>query len=69
MASVSNAVENIVSAGGIVVSAQTDIPVGRVAVVRDPFGNQLVLLDLSKGRYVTDRDDRVIDVQRTKTED
>jgi hypothetical protein len=31
-----------------------DIPVGRVAVVADPFGNTLVLLDLSKGRYVTD---------------
>jgi hypothetical protein len=23
-------------------------------VVADPFGNSLVLLDLSKGRYVTD---------------
>ena len=31
-----------------------DIPVGRVAVVADPFGNTLVLLDLSRGRYVTD---------------
>ena len=31
-----------------------DIPVGRLAVVADPFGNILVLLDLSKGRYVTD---------------
>src|SRR5438874_1414896 len=26
----------------------------RLAVVADPFGNTLVLLDLSKGRYVTD---------------
>ena len=31
-----------------------DIPAGRVAVVADPFGNILVLVDLSKGRYVTD---------------
>jgi hypothetical protein len=31
-----------------------EIPVGRVAVVADPFGNPLVILDLSKGRYVTD---------------
>jgi hypothetical protein len=30
------------------------IPVCRVAVAADPFGNVLVLLDLSKGRYVTD---------------
>jgi hypothetical protein len=30
--------------------------VGRVAVVADPFGNRLTLLDLSKGRYLTDAD-------------
>lgn len=30
------------------------IPVGRVAVVADPFDNVLVLIDLSKGRYATD---------------
>lgn len=29
------------------------IPVGRVAVAADPFGNILAPLDLSKGRYVT----------------
>jgi hypothetical protein len=28
--------------------------VGRLAVVADPFDNVLVLIDLSKGRYVTD---------------
>jgi len=42
------------AAGGRVVTVPFDIPVGRVAVVADPFGNVLVLLDLSKGRYVTD---------------
>jgi hypothetical protein len=31
-----------------------DIPVGRVAVVADPFGNILVLIDLPKGHYVAD---------------
>jgi hypothetical protein len=36
-----------------------DIPVGRVAIVADPFGNVLVLIDLSKGRYVTDQAGRV----------
>lgn len=44
----------IAAAGGHVVTEPFDIPVGRVAVVADPFGNTLVLLDLSKGRYVTD---------------
>ena len=32
-----------------------DIPVGQVTVVADPFDNLLVLLDLSKGHYVTDK--------------
>lgn len=42
------------SAGGQLIAEPAEIPVGRVAVVADPFGNRLVLLDLSKGRYVTD---------------
>ena len=33
------------------VAAPFDLPVGRAAVVRDPFGNNLVLVDLSKGTY------------------
>jgi hypothetical protein len=37
-----------------VVTQPFDIPVGRIAVVQDPFGNTLVLLDLSKGYYVKD---------------
>lgn len=44
----------IEAAGGRVVTEPFDIPVGRAAVVADPFGNTLVLLDLSKGHYVTD---------------
>ncbi len=42
------------AAGGRIIVEPEDIPVGRVAVVADPFGNRLVLLDLSKGHYVTD---------------
>jgi hypothetical protein len=38
-----------------VVTGPFDIPVGRVAVVADPFGNVLVRVGLPKGRYVTDR--------------
>jgi hypothetical protein len=39
-----------------------DIPVGRLAVVQDPFGNVLVLIDLSKGTYTTDEDGSVTGV-------
>jgi NADPH2:quinone reductase len=53
----------IETAGGKVVEAPFDIPVGRLAVVADPFGNPLVLLDLSKGRYRTDEAGRVTGVE------
>ncbi|MET0694793.1 MAG: VOC family protein [Propionibacteriaceae bacterium] len=52
--SVDEAVADIVAAGGRVVVGSVAIPVGRLAVVADPFGNELVLLDLSAGRYRTD---------------
>jgi predicted enzyme related to lactoylglutathione lyase len=61
--SVSEAAETIVEAGGKVILQPTRIPVGQLAVVIDPFGNALVLLDLSAGRYVTDVDGRVLGVQ------
>ncbi len=40
--------------GGRVVAPPIDGPVGRITVVEDPFGNRLVLLDLSRGRYDPD---------------
>lgn len=56
--SVDAAVRAFVGAGGCVVSEPDDIPVGRVAVVRDSFGNELTLVDLSKGRYTVDASGR-----------
>jgi catechol 2,3-dioxygenase-like lactoylglutathione lyase family enzyme len=50
------------SAGGEAVQTLFDIAIGRCARVRDPFGNELTLLDQSKGRLATDRDGRVIGV-------
>jgi hypothetical protein len=50
-------------AGGKILHEPVDIPVGRLAVVADPFGNVLVLLDLSKGRYTTDDESRVTGVE------
>jgi predicted enzyme related to lactoylglutathione lyase len=40
--------------GGEVKLGPVDIPIGRLAVVTDPFGNNLVLLDSTKGTYRTD---------------
>lgn len=61
--SVDEAVERIVEAGGTVVAPPTPIPVGRLVVVADPFGNTLVLLDLSTGRYTTAEGGQVTGVE------
>lgn len=58
--SVDEAVEQIVAIGGSLLVEPFDIAVGRCAVAADPWGNQLVLLDMSKGRLVTDQTGRVI---------
>jgi predicted enzyme related to lactoylglutathione lyase len=63
VASVADAVERVVAAGGAVVADPAPIPVGRLAVVADPFGNPLVLIDLSAGRYATDERGRVTGVR------
>jgi predicted enzyme related to lactoylglutathione lyase len=62
--SVDEAVAAVRAAGGRVVAEPVDIPVGRAAVVADPFGNSLVLLDLSIGRYLTDDAGNVTGVTR-----
>jgi lactoylglutathione lyase len=48
------------AAGGVVEVPAFDISIGRCVVVRDPWGNRLVLLDMSKGRLLTDSQGRVV---------
>jgi catechol 2,3-dioxygenase-like lactoylglutathione lyase family enzyme len=60
--SADQAAARLVQAGGTVLVEPVDIPVGRVAVVADPFGNPLTIVDLSKGRYVTDAEGNVTGV-------
>jgi hypothetical protein len=62
VASAARAVETVVAAGGRLVAEPAAMPVGRLAVVADPFGNPLVLVDLSTGRYVSDATGRVMRV-------
>ncbi|MGB6457004.1 MAG: hypothetical protein WBH47_21255 [Streptosporangiaceae bacterium] len=64
VASADQAAAAIAAAGGRIMVEPFDIPVGRVAVVADPFGNTLVLLDLSTGRYATDDQGNVTGVVR-----
>jgi predicted enzyme related to lactoylglutathione lyase len=51
---VEDAVAHLVEHGSVLIAAPFDIPVGRAGVVRDPFGNTLVLVDLSRGTYAAD---------------
>ncbi len=60
--SAEEAVRRVEAAGGRMLAGPQDIPVGRLAVVADPFGNPLVLLDLSKGTFITDDDGHVTGV-------
>ena len=57
------AAKRVERAGGAIVAGPFDIQIGRCVVVQDPWGNQLVLLDTSKGLLVTDADGNVIDTQ------
>jgi predicted enzyme related to lactoylglutathione lyase len=61
---VGEAVAAIVAGGGEVRSEAFDVPVGRCGVVADAFGNELVLIDLSKGRYRTDDNGSVTGVEK-----
>lgn len=54
------ATERFIAAGGRVIVEPFDIPIGRCAVVVDPWENQLVLLDNSKGHLVTDQSGNII---------
>ncbi|WP_344870219.1 VOC family protein [Deinococcus aetherius] len=54
------ATEAVVQAGGSVVEPPFDVQVGRCAVLLDPWGNRLVLLDLSRGLLITDERGNVV---------
>jgi predicted enzyme related to lactoylglutathione lyase len=61
--SADDAAGRVVAAGGRIVVPPFDIQIGRCVVVQDPWGNQLVLLDASKGLLVTDGDGNVVGVE------
>ena len=58
--SADEAARRFVQAGGTVIVPPFDIQIGRCVFVRDPWGNELVLLDTTKGLLVTDEEGNVI---------
>jgi lactoylglutathione lyase len=60
--SVEEAVAKIAASGGEAIHGPFDIPIGKCAVVRDKWGNKYVVLDMSKGHYMTDAEGKVVGV-------
>ncbi|MFL5732356.1 MAG: VOC family protein [Chloroflexia bacterium] len=60
VASADDAASAIADAGGNIIVPPFDIQIGRCVVVSDPWNNQLVLLDTSKGPLQTGADGLVI---------
>ncbi len=61
--SVVDVVDKIREIGGQIIYGPFDIPIGKCAVVRDRWLNEYVILDMSKGRYVTDKDGNILDIK------
>ena len=55
------AIKEFVQAGGELVTGPFDIRIGKCAVVKDPWENQYVILDTSKGLLKTDENKQVIE--------
>jgi catechol 2,3-dioxygenase-like lactoylglutathione lyase family enzyme len=51
---VEHAVAEFVASGGHVVAEPFDIAIGKCAVIADPWDNRFVILDNSRGRFLTD---------------
>jgi catechol 2,3-dioxygenase-like lactoylglutathione lyase family enzyme len=58
--SADEAATHYLAAGGHIVVEPFDIQIGRAVVVEDPWGNQYVLLDMSKGLLITDAEGNII---------
>jgi predicted enzyme related to lactoylglutathione lyase len=65
VADIDDALRRFSEAGGETITGAFDIPIGRCAVVRDPFGNAIVMLDQTKGSFVTNAAGEVIRVEKT----
>jgi lactoylglutathione lyase len=63
VADAEEAAEAFARAGGKIKVPPFDIQIGRCAVVTDPWGNDLILLDMRNGRLVTDNQRNITGVK------
>lgn len=61
--SVVDSLEKITESGGIIIYGPFDIPIGKCAVIQDKWENEYVILDMTKGKYVTDKEGNVVGVR------
>lgn len=66
---VQQAVNAFVQAGGGLVTKPFDIPIGKCVVVSDPWENQFVILDASKGTFETDEHKQVMGLKKRNIAD
>jgi len=64
--SVVEAVKEIEEAGGEIIFGPFDIQIGKCAVVKDPWGNQYVILDSSKGLFITDEEGNIVGQEKVQ---
>jgi hypothetical protein len=57
------AYEFLLQSGATSITAPFDIQIGKCAIVRDPLGNCLAILDQSRGTLLTDANGNVIGVK------
>ncbi len=58
--SVIDAIEQIKDSGGKIIYGPFDIKMGKCAVIEDPWSNKMVILDSSKGTFITDENGNII---------
>lgn len=62
--SVVDSIDRIIEAGGKVQYGPFDIPIGKCAVICDKWDNKYVILDMTKGKYITDEYGNVTGVSK-----
>mgnify|MGYP000960081039 CR=1 FL=1 len=62
--SVVDSLEIITASGGKIIRGPFDIPIGKCAVIQDKWENEYIILDMTKGKYVTDADGNVTGVSK-----
>jgi lactoylglutathione lyase len=58
--SVPEAIKEFKKAGANLVYGPIDIPIGQYAILKDPWDNELAILDSSKGLFITDKNGNII---------